>query len=672
VIIGDQLKSFIANQYQQLFLSAVGAHFDEVLDCVDRRVTREMNKDLLLPFTGDEIWNALDNIGDLKAPGADGIPSIFYKKFWSVVGDQVKKEVLAVLNGGPIPEGWNDTIIVLIPKTNTPQMLKDLRPISLCNVLYKLISKVLANRLKKILPNIISNSQSAFVPGRLITDNVLLAYEIVHHLKSIKKGAGGLAAIKLDMSKAYDRVEWSFLENMMRKMGFDEKWVQLIMKCVTTVTYKIKVNDSYTQKIFPQRGLRQGDPLSSYLFIICAEGLSAMLQKAEQDGKIEGIKICRGAPKVNHLFFADDSLILMRARASDALELRRILDVYEKASGQVINKEKSSMMFSPNTGQHDRSLMRSNLSITDEASTEKYLGLPVNIGKSRKKPFEYIKRKIWSRIQGWQEKLLSKAGKEILIKAVAQSIPTYAMSCFDLTKGLCDELSSIIGRYWWSQQDKANKIHWISWEKLTQSKEKGGLGFRDLHLFNLAMLSRQAWRLLTNPDSLCGQVLKARYFPHSDILHCSPRPRISYTWRSILKGVALLKEGIIWRIGNGKNVKIWEHPWIPKGITRKPITPRGASLLTRVNELINPVTGEWDEQLVNDLFWPQDAEEILQIPIDEHMEDWLAWHFDATGLFSVKSAYKLAVSIRDADRGDDASSSKNEVGEEGHFNWIKI
>lgn len=169
-------------------------------------------------------------------------------------------------------------------------MLKDFRPISLCNVLYKLISKVLANRLKKILPDIISPSQSAFVPGRLITDNVLLSYELIHYLNSKRKGKEGLAAIKLDMSKAYDRVEWVFLQNMLIRMGFDIRWVRLIMNCVTSVTYKIKVNGEYTQQILPQRGLRQGDPLSPYLFILCAEGLSAMLQKAEKRGRLKALK----------------------------------------------------------------------------------------------------------------------------------------------------------------------------------------------------------------------------------------------------------------------------------------------------------------------------------------------------------------------------------------------
>jgi hypothetical protein len=156
----------------------------------------------------------------------------------------------------------------------------------------------------------------------LITDNVLLAYELIHHLKSRRKGGAGLVAIKLDMSKAYDRVEWSFLENIMRKMGFCEEWIRIIMKCVSSVSYKMKVNDSYTHCISPQRGLRQGDPLSPYLFILCAEALSNMLRRAESEGKMEGIMICREAPRVNHLFFADDSLILMKAEESGARQPR--------------------------------------------------------------------------------------------------------------------------------------------------------------------------------------------------------------------------------------------------------------------------------------------------------------------------------------------------------------
>ena len=268
VVAGKDLKSFIANQFQHLFLSSAGNQMEEVLRCVPTRVTHEMNERLEAPFSADDIWAALQDMGDLKAPGADGIPSIFYKRFWALVGDKVKQEVLNVLNGGFSPQGWNDTVVVLIPKTNKPEKLKDLRPISLCNVAYKLISKAIANRLKDLLPDIISQFQSAFVPGRLITDNVLLAYEMTHYLNQRRRGKLGVAAIKLDMSKAYDRMEWNFMEKMMAKLGFSDKWINLVMKCVTTVSYRIKVNDEYTDTVRPQRGLRQGDPLSPYLLFV--------------------------------------------------------------------------------------------------------------------------------------------------------------------------------------------------------------------------------------------------------------------------------------------------------------------------------------------------------------------------------------------------------------------
>jgi hypothetical protein len=151
----------------------------------------------------------------------------------------------------------------------------------------------------------------------------LLAYELTHYLNQRKRGRNGVAAIKLDMSKAYDRVEWHFLHMMMLKLGFTDQWVSQVMKCVTSVRYHIKINEEYTTRIIPQRGLRRGDSLSPYLFILCAEGLSAMLQKTEMDGKSEVIRVCREATRINHLFFADDSLILMRGNKNDAQRVEK-------------------------------------------------------------------------------------------------------------------------------------------------------------------------------------------------------------------------------------------------------------------------------------------------------------------------------------------------------------
>jgi hypothetical protein len=156
--------------------------------------------------------------------------------------------------------------------------------------------------------------------------------------------------------------------------------------------------------------------------------------------------------------------------------------------------------------------------------------MPSYIGRAKSKDFHYIKDKVWNRIQGWKEKLLSKAGKEILIKAAAQAFPVYTMSCFDLTKSLCDDLSSMICKFWWSQMDKTHKIHWVSWENLSKPKRVGGLGFRDLYAFNKAMLAKQAWRLLQNPSSLCARVLAEKYHLGRTILDAK-------MWESLIHGV---------------------------------------------------------------------------------------------------------------------------------------
>ena len=237
---------------------------------------------LAVPFTKEEIDVVIKELPADRAPGPDGLHAVFYKSLWPMLGDDVVMEVLNAVNSHEVPRGWNDTIIVMIPKVNTPEKVSQFRPISLCNVVYKTISKMIAARLKNVLPEIISPTQSAFVPGRLITDNVLIAYESLHAIKQRRAGKEGWCAVKLDMHKAYDRVEWVFLEAILLKLGFKPDWVRMIMACVSSVEYKVRYNSVESETIKPSRGLREGDPLSPYLFLLCTGGLIALLNHAEQ------------------------------------------------------------------------------------------------------------------------------------------------------------------------------------------------------------------------------------------------------------------------------------------------------------------------------------------------------------------------------------------------------
>ena len=254
-------------------------------------------------------------------------------------------------------------------------------------------------------------------------------------------------AVKLDMSKAYDRVEWEFIRAMMLKLGFADRWVHLIMQCVQTVSYSVLLNGAPAGFIKPTRGLRQGDPLSPYLFLICAEGLTSLFSQAEMTGSLQGLSICKGGPQISHLFFADDSLIFCRATIADCRALTYLLSCYERASGQKLNQEKTSLFFSTNT-QHDiRQAICTELHTTSTGDLGKYLGLPPIIGKGRKQAFMDVKHKIANKLQDWKGKLFSQARKEILIKSVAQAIPVYSMSCFRMPDNLCKEINSMVGKF---------------------------------------------------------------------------------------------------------------------------------------------------------------------------------------------------------------------------------
>lgn len=248
-------KGHLAVEYfRDLFMSSNPVDLESLFEGFQSRVTPAMNESLIKEISHDEIKAAAFAVKGSSASGEDGITGVFYKTYWHIVGPKVIEEVRSFFQTSTLPAGWNHTQLCLLPKITKPESMKDMRPISLCSVQYKIVSKLLSSRLKPIMDYIISDTQGAFVAGRLISDNIVVAHEMIHGLRTKKTISEQFMAVKIDMSKAYDRVEWNFLETLMEKMGFDRKWVCWVMTCISTVSYTILLNGRTHGFFRPERG----------------------------------------------------------------------------------------------------------------------------------------------------------------------------------------------------------------------------------------------------------------------------------------------------------------------------------------------------------------------------------------------------------------------------------
>jgi hypothetical protein len=315
------------SHFSKLFSSSNPPIDDEMLNLFASVITAEDNLFLCAFPLEEEVVQALSSLGSSKAPGPDGFTALFYKKYWSVV----KVEVLGCINNffqnHFLLQEQNHTHIALITKQAGSHIVHHLRPISLCNIVYKIITKILANRLKTMLPKIISPLQSAFVPSRNIQDNTILALELLYSFKN-KKGKGGFMFLNLDMEKAFDKMEWGFILSVMIKLGFHSSWIDWIRICIFSSSFSILINGSPFGLFSPNRGLKQGDPLYPFLFISGAEVLSRLLFKEEAAGNLKGLKISRTSPAIHHLFFADDLLIFGKATPKEATCIHTCLQKY--------------------------------------------------------------------------------------------------------------------------------------------------------------------------------------------------------------------------------------------------------------------------------------------------------------------------------------------------------
>ncbi|KAJ9682618.1 hypothetical protein PVL29_018523 [Vitis rotundifolia] len=386
---------------------------------------------LEIPFTEEEVFNALLGCNGDKAPGPDG----FSMAFWQFAWDFVKADVMCFFkefyDNGKFVKSLNATFMVLIPKKAGAEDLGDYRPISLVGSLYKWLAKVLANRLKKVVGKVVgkvvSKAQAAFVEGRQILDAVLIANEAID--STLKNNERGILC-KLDIEKAYDKVDWTFILTVMQKMGFGEKWIRWIRWCISTASFSILVNGTPTGFFQSSRGLRQGDPLSSYLFVIAMEVFSVFLKRAVEGGFLSGCRV-KGRREegvlISHLLFADDTLVFCNPSQDHLTYLSWLLMWFEAVSGLRINLEKSELIPVGRVENMDELAWDFGCRVGSLPTT--YLGMPLGAPFKSITVWDGVEERFRRRLSLWKRQYLSKGGRATLIRSTLSNLPFISCLC---------------------------------------------------------------------------------------------------------------------------------------------------------------------------------------------------------------------------------------------------
>ncbi|KAF7842718.1 reverse transcriptase [Senna tora] len=300
------------------------------------------------PPLEQEIKDVVFNLHPLKAPGLDGFHALFYQKSWDTIKEDLIKDLQEIFRTINIPEDWSSTLIALIPKSNNASKPQHFRPIGLCSTQYKILTKILANRIKPFLNNLISPNQGAFMKGRHTSDLFITAHEILHSM-NLSRAKKGWIVIKLDIHKAFDTLSWSFITNILTAFNFPTNFINLILSGLTSANYTILVNGKMSEPFKPAKGIRQGDPISPYIFILAMEFLNHLILHQVSNRNWLPFKFRQSTLNFSHLFFADDILLFSKASSKSCHIIKETLDLFSNISGLHINLEKSKFWVSSNT-----------------------------------------------------------------------------------------------------------------------------------------------------------------------------------------------------------------------------------------------------------------------------------------------------------------------------------
>lgn len=465
------------------------------------------NEALEAYFTEEEVKAAVWGCDSNKSPGPDGFTFDFIKTNWANMKAEVMQLMREFHERGRLVKGLNASFIVLIPKKERSTALEEFRPISLIGCIYKIIAKTLANRISKVIQAIISENQSAFIKGRQILDGIVILNELIDEAKRKKIK---IVIFKVDFAKAYDTVDWDFLDEMMEGLNFSSRWRMWIRECVSTASASVLINGSPSENFEFERGIRQGDPLSPFLFLIVAEGLSLLVKKAVEIGVLEASEVGRNKVKVSHLQYADNTIFTCPAKMDNIVAIKQILRNFELVSGLKVNFHKCELL-GINVDEPDLQRMADFTLSRVSKNPFSYLGICVGINHRLKRSWSALMDKVRRRLNSWSGKFLSFGGRITLIQSVLSALPTYYFSFYRIPKSVLSDLASTQRKFLWGGCEDNTKISWVKWGDVCREKNDGGLGIKDLNCFNKSLAAKWVGRILDKQDSLWVRVLKSKY-----------------------------------------------------------------------------------------------------------------------------------------------------------------
>ncbi|KAL0293586.1 UNVERIFIED_CONTAM: hypothetical protein Sangu_3235000 [Sesamum angustifolium] len=490
---------------------------------------------LIRPVTREEIKEAIFDIDEESAPGPDGT-------------GQLLKQV-------------NTTVLALIPKVNLPSYVSDYRPISCCNVLYKVITKVIVQRMQPVLHLLIDHSQTAFVPGRSIADNILLAQELLAGYN--QRRLPPRCTLKVDIQKAYDSVEWDFLLEVLRLFNFPPRFVGWIEQCVSTASFSVSINGAIYGFFKGGRGLRQGDPMSPYLFVLVMEIWNSLLRyRVQNAAHFQYHWKCKELGILN-LCFADDVLLFCKAHIPSIQVLKDTLNEFAALSGLNVNPEKSQIILS-RAVQQERQQIIDCLGFQEGFLPIRYLGVPLTSSRLTIADCRPLLTKVDTRLAGWSHHNLSYAGRVQLIRSVLNTLHIYWASVFILPKGIISILEGKMRKFLWQGPNRRGNAK-VAWDQICKPKEEGGLGIRSMTVSNKALMMKHLWRLLQNDGtSIWVEWIQLHRLQNSTLWTFNGATG-SWGWKKMLKLRPILQQGVLYKIGNGSTFKLWQDIWHERG-----------------------------------------------------------------------------------------------------------